>query len=171
MSDGKPTPRHRKLTPDRGPTARRAFGVASRQPRLHNETASRVMKSHFVADVELTTLSHHESNARYGFSAGSFTLSLASTSFFAFKVSAYGPGLPIGLASLAVSLLFFGWGVQASLNRRTVLDEIRGITRPERKTIGSPFAFLTRKSVRATEGSSSPSESEGSQQGDPRSQQ
>lgn len=151
---------NKTVTPRRSPAMPGRFTGGRRQPRLHNETASRIMKSHFVADVELTSLAHHESSARNGFSAGSFTLGLAATSFFAWKGSAYGPGLPIGLASLVVSLLFFGWGVRASLYRRSVLDEIRGITRPER----SPFTFRTRSTVRTAEESSRASKSKRSQQ-------
>ena len=98
--------------------------TSRRQSLIYNETGSRVMKSHLVTEVELNSLSQCENSRLFGFAVGGFMASIAVAMLIEWQVNEWPPGPWAASAFGFTALCFFGWGIKAWRDRRTVLDNI-----------------------------------------------
>ena len=93
--------------------------------RLTNETASRTMRSYYVADTELSSLTQFEGFAIVTFSAGSFMVSAALTFFVEWQVNDWDVGVILMGICLAMATFLYALGVIAWKCRKTVATKIR----------------------------------------------
>lgn len=100
-------------------------GAGKRGAILHNETADRKMKSYLISAVELRSLSHFEAQLVSSTGVGSFMLSTAVALHLAWKVESYAGAVPAMLVAYVVAAAFYGWGIMAWRNRRTIIKDIK----------------------------------------------
>lgn len=107
-----------------------ADSTPGRQAQIYNETVGRVMKSYLVTEVELSSLSQCENNRLFGFAIGGFMASIAVAMLIEWQVNDWTPGVWAASAFGFAAVCFFGWGIKAWCDRRTVLDRIVNAPRP-----------------------------------------